>query len=133
MYILYSEFSAHSLFQGKHKLHKNPECKNYIQYSEIFQEKLCFESKLKFRKNIYLNAVKIFRANSVFQAKGKLFKILKDEKYIECSEFRTHSVLKGNQKLLKHSECNKYIKYSEKFHDTLCFQGKRKFLKNPER
>jgi len=58
---------------------KNPECKNYIQYSEKFQGKLCFQSKRKFLKNPYFNAGKIFRANSVFQGKRKLFKILKDK------------------------------------------------------
>ena len=79
-----------------------------------------------------LNAVKIFRANSVFQGKRKLFKILKDKTYIHFGEFRAHSVFQGKQKLLKHPECKKYIKYSEKFHDKLCLQGKRKFLKNPE-
>ena len=34
--------SGHSVFQGKRKLLKNPECKKYIQYSENFQGKLCF-------------------------------------------------------------------------------------------
>jgi len=34
-----SEFKAHSVFQGKRKLFKNPECKKYIQYSEKFQGK----------------------------------------------------------------------------------------------
>jgi len=77
--------------------------------------------------------VKRFRANSVSQGKRKLFKILKDKKYIEYSEFRAHSVFQGMQKLNKHPECKKYIKYSEKVHDKLCFQGKRKFLKNTER
>jgi len=33
------KFRAHSVFQGKHKLLKYPECKNYIQYSEHFQDK----------------------------------------------------------------------------------------------
>jgi len=33
---------GHSVFQGKRKLLKNPECKKYIQYSEKFQGKLCF-------------------------------------------------------------------------------------------
>jgi len=107
---------------------KNPECKNYIQYSEKFQGKLCFQSKLKFLKNPYFNAGKIFRANSVFQGKRKLFKILKDK-----NTFNTvnsgHSVFQGKQQLLKHPECKKYIKYSEIFHDNLCFQDKRKFLK----
>jgi len=36
------DFRAHSVFQGKNKLLKNPECKKYIQYSEKFQGKLCF-------------------------------------------------------------------------------------------
>jgi len=93
-------------FRASHKLLKNPECKNYIQYSEKFQGKFCFQSKRKSLKNPYFNAVNILKANSVFQ---------------------------GKQKLLKHPECETYIKYSEKFHDKLCFQGKRKFLKNPER
>ena len=43
-------------FKGKHKLLKNPECKNYIQYSQKFQ------------------------GNSVFQGKRKLFKILNDKR-----------------------------------------------------
>jgi len=34
-----SEFKAHSVFQGKRKLLKNPECEKYIQYSENFQGK----------------------------------------------------------------------------------------------
>jgi len=58
--------------------------------------------------------VKNFRANSVFQGKRKLSKILKEKKYIQYSEFRSHSVFQGKQKLLKHPGCKKYIKYSEK-------------------
>jgi len=34
-----SAFKAHSVFQGKRKLLKNPECKKYIKYSEKFQGK----------------------------------------------------------------------------------------------
>ena len=64
MDIQYSEFRAHSVFQGKHKLFKNTECKNYIQYSENFQENFCCQSKRKFLKNRYFNAVKIFRASA---------------------------------------------------------------------
>jgi len=94
IYIQYSEFTAHSVFQGEHKLLKNPECKNYIQCSENFQ------------------------------GKRKLFKILKGKKYIQYSEFRAHLVFQGKQKFLKHPECKNYIKYSEKFNDNLCFQGK---------
>jgi len=35
----------HSVFQGKRKLLKNPECKKYLQYSENFQGKLCFSGQ----------------------------------------------------------------------------------------
>jgi len=42
IYIQYSEFKAHSVFQDKRKLLKNLECKNYITFSEKFQGKLCF-------------------------------------------------------------------------------------------
>jgi len=30
-------FRAHSVFQSKRKLLKNPECEKYIQYSQKFQ------------------------------------------------------------------------------------------------
>jgi len=49
------ESRAQSVFQGKGKSLKNPECKKYIQYSEKF------------------------RANSVFQGWRKLFKILNNK------------------------------------------------------
>ena len=58
LYIQYSEFRAQSIFQDKRKLLKNPKCKKYIQYSEKFQSKLCFQGKRKLfkilnDKNIY--------------------------------------------------------------------------------
>jgi len=71
------------------------------------------------------------RADSVFQGKRRLFKILKDEKYIQYGEFRAHSVFQGKHKLLKNPECKNYIQYREKFQGKLCFQSKRKLLKNP--
>jgi len=46
-----SEFSAQSIFQGKRKLLKTPECKKYIQYSEHVQGKLCFQCKRMLLKN----------------------------------------------------------------------------------
>jgi len=33
---------SNSVFQGRHKLLKSPECKNYIQHSENFQGKFRF-------------------------------------------------------------------------------------------
>jgi len=50
-YIKYSEFGTSSVFQGKQKLLKHPECKKYIKYSETFHDKLCFQGKRKFLKN----------------------------------------------------------------------------------
>jgi len=43
VYIQYSKFRAHSVFQGKRKLLKIPECKKYIQYSEIFRANSVFQ------------------------------------------------------------------------------------------
>ena len=42
---------AHSVFQGKQKLLKHPECEKNIKYSEKFHDKLCFQGKRKFLKN----------------------------------------------------------------------------------
>ena len=42
-------FRAHSVLQGKHRLLKNPECKQYIQYSE-FRATLFFRSSAKLLK-----------------------------------------------------------------------------------
>ena len=53
-------------------------------------------SKILNVKTIF-NAVKIFRANSVFQDKCKLFKILKDKKYIQYSEFRAHPFFRASK------------------------------------
>jgi len=52
--------------------------KKYIQYSEKFQVKLCFQGKRKLLKilnvkNIF-NTVKNFRATLFFQVKRKLLK-----------------------------------------------------------
>ena len=45
IYIQYSEFRALSIFQGNRKLLKNPECKQYIQYSEKFSAHSVFQGK----------------------------------------------------------------------------------------
>ena len=93
---------APSVFQGKRKLLKNPECKKHIQYCEKFQGNSVFREAQVTQnswilKNIF-NAVKNFRAPSVFQSK---------------------------RNLLKNSEWKKYIPYSEKFLRNFAFQGKR--------
>ena len=62
------KFRARSVFQGKRKLLKNPECKKYIQYSEKLQGKRKLLKNLDY-KNIF-NTV----AHSFFKGKRKLLK-----------------------------------------------------------
>jgi len=52
----------------------------------------------------YFNTVKNSREDSVFRGKRRLFKILKEKKYIQCFEFRAHSVFQGKHQLLKNPE-----------------------------
>jgi len=78
IHIQCSEFRAHSVFQGKQKLLKHPECKKYIKYSEdvmtnsVFRASASSSKILKDKK--YFNAVKNFWVNSVFQGKCKFLK-----------------------------------------------------------
>ena len=44
-------FRAHSVFQDKRKLFKNPECEKYIPYSEKFLGNSVFQGKRKLLKN----------------------------------------------------------------------------------
>jgi len=60
-YIFTTVNSGHTVFQGKRKLLKNPECKGIP------------------------NKVKILRANSVFRSKRKLLKNLNGKKYVQRS------------------------------------------------
>jgi len=70
MHTQYSEIRAPSVFQGKRKLHKNPECKKYNQYSEKFQGNSGFHGKRKLLKNLeckkYIQYSEKFQGNSVF-------------------------------------------------------------------
>jgi len=58
----YSEFMAQSVFQGKRKLLKSPECKKYIQYSENCRANSVFQASVSWSK--ILNGEKIF--NTVY-------------------------------------------------------------------
>jgi len=70
-YIQYCEFSAPSVFQGKRKLLKTPECKKCIQYNEL--------------------------GNSVFSGQARRSKILNGKKYIQYSEkFQGNSVFRAS-------------------------------------
>jgi len=88
---------------------KNPECKNYIQYSKRFQGRLCFQSKRKFLKNPYFNAVKNFQGKLCFSGQAQVVQNSEGYKYIQHSEFRAHSVFQGKQQLLKHPECKSIL------------------------
>jgi len=55
-----SEFKAHSVFQGKRKLPKNPGCKKYIVNTVKFLVKLFFRASASCSK--MLNGEKIFNA-----------------------------------------------------------------------
>ena len=76
----YSEkFQGNSVFQGKRKLLKSPECRKYIQHCEKFQGNSVFQSKRKLLKILNVKSihttVKIFRATLFFfQGKRKLLK-----------------------------------------------------------
>jgi len=76
--------------------------------------------------------VYIFKANSVFQGKRKLLKILKEKKYIQYGEFRTHSVFQGKQKLLKHPECKNISNAAKIFMTNSVFRASAG-SSNPER
>ena len=77
--------SGHTVFQGKQKLLKHPECKTYIKYSEQFHDKLCFQGKPQAAQKSWkiknISTVKSFRATLFFRAR-KLFKNLNDKKSV---------------------------------------------------
>jgi len=68
IYIKYSEFKAHSVFQGKRKLLKNPECKKYVQCREKFLGKLFLKASAKLLKNL-VNGKKYIQCSENFQGK----------------------------------------------------------------
>jgi len=67
------QIQAHSVFQGKHKLLKNRECKKHIQCSENFQGTLFFSASVKLLKNP-VNGKKYIQCSENFQGKRKLLK-----------------------------------------------------------
>ena len=47
-------------------------------------------------------------------------------------KFQDKLCFQGKRKLLKNPKCKKYMQYSEKFQGKLCFQGKRKIAQKSE-
>ena len=76
--------------------------REYFQGNSFFRVSASFSKILDDEK--YFNSVKNSREDSVFQGKLRLFKIVKDKKYIQYGEFRAHSVFQGKHKLLKNPE-----------------------------
>jgi len=79
------KFRAHSYFQSKRKLLKNPECNKYIQYREKFRANHIFEGRRKLFKTLNDNKFIFDTVNSghtlFFRASASCSKILKDKKY----------------------------------------------------
>jgi len=97
IYIQYSEFRALSIFQGNRKLLKNPECKQYIQYSEKFSAHSVFQGKRRVAQKSWMirnifDAVKNFTGNSAYGSKRKLLKNLEQWKYFQYSVFSVYSL-----------------------------------------
>jgi len=80
-YIPYSEkFLGDSVFQGKRSCSKILNSKKCIQYSEKFQVKLCFSEQAQVVK-IYIHYSENFQGNSVFfRASASCSKIVNCEK-----------------------------------------------------
>jgi len=127
---------AHSVFRGKRKLLKNPECKTYIQYSEKFQGNSAFRasascSKILNVKRIF-NTVKNLGHTLLFRASASCSKIL-NVKHIfnTVKNFRAHC-FSGQAQVVKKSWMSNVYSIQWKISGHTVFQGKRKLLKNPE-
>ena len=119
----YSEkYQGNSVFQGKHKLLKNSECKIIFHTAKHFGATLFFRASASCSNILndkkFFNTVKNSRATPFFRESANCSKILNNniKIYIRYCEFRGPSVFQGSAcKLLKTPECKKYIQYSEKF------------------
>jgi len=67
--------------------------------------------------------LKKFRANSVFQGKRKLLKILNAKSIFNTVKNSGQTVFQGKSKLFKILNDKKYIQYSEKFQGNSIFQA----------
>jgi len=90
---------AYSVFQGKRKLHKNPECIKYIQYSEKILGKLCFQGKCKLLKNpkckkyIPYSELRQLYFSKQAQSCSKILNV--KDIFNTVKNFRAHSVFQG--------------------------------------
>jgi len=95
---------------------------------KIFRASACSSKILKGKK--YFNAVKNFRANSVFQGKRKLFTIMNDKKYIFNTVNSKHTLFfRASASFSKILKDKMYFNTVESFRATVFFRA-RKLFKN---
>jgi len=115
IHIQYSEFRAHSVFQGKRKFLKNLECKKYM---------------VKNNGTKYFNTVKNFRTNSVFRASESCWTILNDKKYFNTvNNFRATLLFKVSASCSKILNVQNIFSTVKNFRVNCVFLGKGKLLK----
>jgi len=112
------KISGQTVFQGKRKLFKILNDKKYVFNTVNSGHTLFFRasagcSKILIIRSIF-NRVKNFRANSVFQGKRMLFKILNEKKNI-LNTLNSGTVFQGKHKLLKNPEDKKYFNTVKNF------------------
>jgi len=116
--IQYSEFRAHSMFQGKQKLLNILNVKRILNAVKIFRASASYSKFWMIKICIQQSE---FREHSVFQGKRKLVKILKDKKYFNTRKnYRAKSVFRGKRKLVKILNDKKYIFNTVNSGHTLC-------------
>jgi len=85
--------------QGKRKLLKNPECKKYstLNAVKIFRPNSVFQGKRRVAQKSWMvrnlfKTVKILREKSIFESKRKLLKNPEQWKYFQCSILSVYSL-----------------------------------------
>jgi len=72
------KYQGNSVFHGKRKLLKNPECKKYIPYIEKLLGNSVFQGKRELLRTpeciTYIQYSEKFQGNSIFQGKRRLLK-----------------------------------------------------------
>jgi len=101
IYIQYSEFRAHSVFQSKRKLLKNPECTNY---SENFQGKLCFSGQAQSFWNILNGKIYIQYSENFQPELHNIMKVYAVIPATTCTAKRSFSGLRRMKTYLRNTK-----------------------------
>ena len=120
-YIPYREnFQGDSVFQGKRKLLKNPECKKYIQYSEKFQGKRELLKNPEWQ-NMFQYSEK-FQGKLCFSGQAQVAQKFRMINISIQWKIPGQLCFSGQARVAQNLECKKYIQYSKKFWATLFFR-----------